>query len=151
MSSAYPDTSFLLSLYTPRPSSAIAGEIFAAIEDPITVTNFLLYEFENAARQAAWLHSRDKHKGFPTLVAQTAIACLEADIDEGSVEIAPCDFESVIETARRISNSRTWREGYRAFDLFHVATSRHLKIKRFLTFDIAQRRLAESEGLEVGP
>jgi hypothetical protein len=41
--------------------------------------------------------------------------------------------------------------GIGASILLHVATSRHLKAKRFLSFDAVQRQPAEAEGLKVGP
>jgi hypothetical protein len=63
MLSAYPDTSFLFSLYLPRPSSAPAAAIFAALEGALPVTALLLYEFENAVRLAAWLNTQDKSRG----------------------------------------------------------------------------------------
>ena len=151
MVSVYPDTSFLLSLYLPRPSSAAAASIFASLDGALPVTTLLLYEFENAARFGAWLNKQDKHKGISTQMAQTALARLDADIDDGVLEVVPCDFIAVIDLARKVSNIRTWRGGCRSFDLLHVATSRHLKARRFLTFDAAQRQLAEAEGLTVGP
>jgi len=151
MSSVYPDTSFLFSLYLPRPSSAAAARTFAGLDGALPVTTLLLYEIENAARFAAWMNARDKHQGIPIQMAQTALARLDADLENGAVEIVPCDFLAVIDLARKLSNARTWSGGHRSFDLLHVATSRHLKAKRFLSFDAAQRRLAEAEGLKVGP
>ena len=151
MLSVYPDTSFLFSLYLPRPSSTAAAGAFAALDGALPVTTLLLYEFENAARFAAWMNTRDKHKGFPAQVAQTALSRLDSDLDNGVLEIVPCDFAAVIDLARKLSNARTWRGGHRSFDLLHVAASRCLKAKRFLSFDSAQRQLAEAEGLKVGP
>jgi predicted nucleic acid-binding protein len=148
---AYPDTSFLCSLYLPRPSSAAAAHTFAALEGPLPVTTLLLYEFENAARLAAWMNARDKHKGFATQVAQTALARLEADIDQGVLEIVPCDLGAIVNAARKLSNARTWRGGHRSFDLLHIAAAGYLKAKRFLSFDVAQRKLAEAVGLRIGP
>jgi predicted nucleic acid-binding protein len=150
MLSAYPDTSFLFSLYLPRPSSPAAAAAFAALNGPLPVTTLLLYEFENAARFATWLNIQDKHKGFTTQVAQTALARLESDVESGVLELITCDFIAVIGVARKLSNARTWRGGHRSFDLLHIATARHLKAKRFLSFDAAQRHLAEAEGLKVG-
>lgn len=151
MLNVYPDTSFLFSLYLPRTSSEAAANTFAALERALPVTTLLLYEFENAVRLAARMNAQDKHKGFSTQVAQVALARLEADLDDGVLEVVPCDFATVIHLARKLSNTRTWRGGHRSFDLLHIATSRHLKAKRFLSFDVAQRRLAEAEGLKVGP
>jgi predicted nucleic acid-binding protein len=151
MVNVYPDTSFLFSLYLPRPSSAAAAEAFAALAGPLPVTALLLYEFENAARLAAWRHARDKQKGFPTQVAQTALARLEADIEGGVLEVIPCDLGAIVNLARKLSNARTWHGGHRSFDLLHIAAARHLKARRFLSFDAAQRKLAEAEGLKIGP
>ena len=97
------------------------------------------------------MYARDKHKGIPAQMAQTALSRLDADLDNGVLEMISCDFAAVIDLARKLSNARTWRGGHRSFDLLHVATSRHLKVRRFLSFDAAQRRLAEAEGLTVGP
>ena len=147
----YADTSFLCSLYLPRPSSVEAARAFAALKGAFPVTELLLYEFENAARVAAWMNAKDKHKGFSTQVAQTALARLEVDLDEGVLAIVPCDITAVIQDARKLSNAHTWRGGHRAFDLLHIAAARKLKARRFLTFDARQRELAETVGIKVGP
>ena len=151
MLSVYPDTSFLFSLYLPRPSSGAAAAVFAALDGPLPVTTLLLYEFENAARLAAWMNARDRHKGFPAQMAQTALARLDADLETGVLETISCDSIAVFGIARRLSNARTWRGGHRSFDILHVATACHLKARRFLSFDAAQRQLAEAEGLPAGP
>jgi hypothetical protein len=39
--------------------------------------------------------------------------------------------------------------GHRAMDILHLATTKHLGLKRFLTFDGNQKTLAEAEGLVV--
>ena len=148
MLSVYPDTSFLFSLYVPRPSSEAAARAFAELERALPVTTLLLYELENAVRLAAWMNAQDKHKGFSTQMAQVALARLDADLDGGVLEVVSCDFATVINLARKLSNTRTWRGGHRSFDLLHIATCRHLKAKRFLSFDVAQRKLAEAEGLK---
>src|SRR5579862_3524829 len=109
MSSDYPDTSFLISLYLPRPSSMLAAQAFAAINGALPVTDLLLYEFENAVRVAAWMNGKDKHKGFPIHMAQIALARLEADVDDGVLEVVPCDHAAAFRDARKLSNSYTWR------------------------------------------
>lgn len=147
MLSAYPDTSFLFSLYLPRPSSEEAARIFAELDGPLPVSALLVFEFENALRLASWLHRKDQRKGFPVHVAQTALARLETDIDDGILEVIPCDFSAVIDRARKISNARTWRGGHRSLDILHVATAIHLRARRFLTFDSNQKKVAASEGL----
>jgi len=151
MLSVYPETSFLFSLYLPRPSSELAAKTFSVLAGALPVTTLLLYELESALRLAAWMNAQDKHKGISTQMAQVALARLDADLESGVLEVVPCDFANVIALSRKLSNARTWRGGHRSFDLLHIATSRHLKAKRFLSFDVAQRKLAEAEGLKVGP
>jgi hypothetical protein len=138
-------------MYTRRASSEAAASAFAALKAPLAMTALLLYEFENAMHHSAWLNLRDKRLGLSTQTAQTALARLESDIESGNFNMVTCDFLAVLETARRISNVHTWRSGFRAFDILHVATACHLKAALFLTFDAAQRRLAQLEGLKVGP
>jgi predicted nucleic acid-binding protein len=72
---------------------------------------------------------------------------LDADLDEGALEPVYCDYDRVIDRARKISNTQTWRNGHRSIDILHVATARCLRASRFLTFDANQRKLAEAEGM----
>ena len=63
MPAAFPDTSFLFSLYLPRPSSGEAARIFCERNGPLPISSLLVFEFENAVRLATWLHRQDKDKG----------------------------------------------------------------------------------------
>jgi hypothetical protein len=42
-------------------------------------------------------------------------------------------------------------EGYRSFDILHVAAALASEAEEFLTFDERQRTLATAEGLKVKP
>src|SRR5262249_50673279 len=126
MLSVYPDTSFLFSLYLPRPSSESAAKTFAELDRALPVTKLLLYELENALRLAAWMNTKDKRQGIPMQMAQVALARLDGDLESGVLEVIPCDLAAVIDAARQLSNTRTWRGGHRSFDLMHIATARHL-------------------------
>ena len=147
MAGAFPDTSFLFSIYLPRPSSANAARVFSELDEALPVSSLLLFEFENAVRLATWIHRQDKGKGFPVQVAQTALARLDADLDEGVLERVFCDYDQVVARADKISTRHTWRNGHRSIDILHVATARYLRASRFLTFDAKQRKLAEAEGM----
>ena len=61
----------------------------------------------------------------------------------------PIDWSDVASRAKHFSAQHTWVEGYRGFDLLHIATALHLGVTEFLTFDTKQRQLAEKEGLHV--
>jgi predicted nucleic acid-binding protein len=82
-------------------------------------------------------------------VAQTALARLDSDLDDGVLELVFCDYVLVIDRARKISNTHTWKTGHRSIDILHVATARYLRARRFLTFDDNQRKLAEAEGFNI--
>lgn len=63
--------------------------------------------------------------------------------------MVPVDWSDVVSIAERLSGQYTWTKGYRGFDLLHVATALHLGVEEFLTFDVKQKQLAESEDLTV--
>ena len=70
-------------------------------------------------------------------------------IESGTIEVVPIDFAVMLGRAILLSENHTIRLGVRAFDLLHVAAAVSVGATRFLTFDTAQRDLAEAEGLEV--
>ena len=148
---AYPDTSFLCSLYVAQDTSARAAAHYQGMTEPLHVTALLLYEFRQSARWQVFLHGQDRRKGYPLVVAEKALADLQANLASGAVVIVPADWSDVYAIAERLSAQRSVRGGHRAFDLLHVATALHLNARQLLTFDANQRRVAEAERLQVKP
>jgi predicted nucleic acid-binding protein len=146
---AYPDTSFLCALYRPQMNSLRAARHVASMREPLHVASPLLFEFRQSARWQSWLHSKDATKGFPQQEAQAMLSRLQANIAQGALVIAPVEWADVVSVAERLSARHTWSRGHRGFDVLHVATALHLGSVEFLTFDIHQKELAESEGLRV--
>lgn len=142
---AYPDASFLVSLYVQRANTPAALAYLATMREPLHVSSLLRLEVCNAIRAAAF------RRDMPGGVAVAALAAFEADVDAGRVVIPPVEWEEVHAEAERISNSHTSRNGYRALDLLHVATALHLNARQFLSFDAKQRRVATAEGLKSKP
>lgn len=126
---AYPDTSFLCALYRNQVNSPQAARHFAQMPEPLHIASPLLFEFRQSTRWQAYLHSKDPAKGFDRTTAQAALAKFHASIGE------------------RLSAQYTWTEGYRGFDVLHVATALHLGAREFLSFDTKQQTLARAEGL----
>ncbi len=145
----YPDTSFLCALYRPQMNSAQAARHAALMLEPLHISSPLLYEFRQSTRWQAWLHMKDPTKGFDRATAQAVLAKLQANIAAGAVVVQPVDWPDVVSMAERLSAQYTWTEGYRGFDVLHVATALHLGVKEFLTFDANQKKLAKAEGLKV--
>ena len=79
------------------------------------------------------------------------MAAVPSDLDTGALVICPAEWAEVHQIAERPSNTYTKAEGYRAFDVLHVATALHLSAREFLSFDDRQRKLAKAEGLTVRP
>lgn len=146
---AYPDTSFLCALYRPQVNSTIAAEYATKMSEALHVSTPLLYEFRQSTRWQAWLHSKDSEKGFDRKTAQAVLATLQSNISSGGVVVVPIDWSDVASRAEHLSAQHTWTQGYRGFDLLHVATALHLGVTEFLSFDTKQRQLAKKEGLVV--
>ncbi len=57
----------------------------------------------------------------------------------------------MLRVAERLSAAYTKANGYRAFDILHIATALVLEAEEFISFDGNQRKLAAAEGLRVKP
>ena len=146
---AYPDSSFLCAMFRNQATSAEAAKHFAQMPEPLYVASPLLFEFRQATRWQAFLHGKDPKKGFDRTIAQAALAKFSANLASGAIVVVPVDWADVASIAERLSAQYTWTEGYRGFDVLHVATALHLGATEFLSFDGKQKDLAEAEGLVV--
>lgn len=146
---AYPDTSFLCAMYRQQANSRRAARHFAAMPEPLHVASPLLYEFRQSTRWQAYLHEQDAGKGFDRATATAALGKLQLNLASGALVLVPVEWPDIVSIAERLSGQHTWTEGYRSFDLLHVATALHLGATEFLTFDGKQKQLAEAEGLFV--
>jgi predicted nucleic acid-binding protein len=148
---AFPDTSFLCALYVRQDNSPEAAAHFQAMPEALYVSSLMLYEFRQSVRFQVWLHGRDKTKGYPQVVAETALGKLQANMDAGAVVPVAADWPDVYRLAETVSKRHTMGGGHRAFDVLHVATALHLGAREFLTFDANQRKLAAAAKLKVKP
>ena len=146
---AYPDTSFLCSIYREQSHSPIADAYMAGMKEPVFFTSLLEFEFIQAVRLQVWLHAADRAKGYSEREADQMIADWESDIASGVNVLVPSDADAVLRLARTYSLQRTAHKGHRTLDILHVATAVHLGAKEFLTFDARQRVLAKYAGLRV--
>jgi predicted nucleic acid-binding protein len=142
---AYPDTSFVFSLYVKQGHSAAVAAHMTTLREPLPVGQLLQYEISNAIRLAAF------QKSISPSTAITALAAFEADMEGGRIVIPPVSWGLVLACTERMSHAHTLRVGHRSFDILHVATAIVLGAKEFLTFDANQRKLATAEGLKVKP
>lgn len=139
------DTSFLFSLFGHDVHSAAAHAWARQAQTPIALSTVARYELSNALRFAAF-------RGAITRAdALASLAAIDADVKSGHLLPVACDFSGVFSEAGRLSEQHTLTGGHRSFDILHIAVARHLKATLFLTFDLNQRRLAQTARLAVGP
>lgn len=142
---AYPDTSFLFSLYVPQAHTLRAAARFAAMMEPLHLTSLNRFELTNAIQLASF------RKMIQAKQSQAALAAVEADLASGSAILVPCDWAAMHGRALKIAMQHTSKGGYRGFDILHVATALEFGAKEFLTFDARQSALAKAVGLKVKP
>jgi predicted nucleic acid-binding protein len=81
--------------------------------------------------------------------ADAAIADLAADLDEGRLVLADLPSRLALERAAELSRAHTPSLGTRTLDVLHVASALVLGMRRFVTYDDRQARLALATGLRV--
>lgn len=146
---AFPDTSFLCSLFRKQVYSTRAIAFMDKAREPLPLTTLLLLEFRQSTRLQTWLHSRDQTRGFSEPQANTMLQHLQSDLSAGVFEMTTVDWPEVHLLTETLSAKHTGKQGHRLIDILHVASALHLGAKQFLSFDENQRQLAKAEGLDL--
>jgi predicted nucleic acid-binding protein len=147
--SAYPDASFLCSLYRLQRNSYEAVTYHKSMPSRLCVSSFLLLEFRQSIRFQMRLFALDRSKGFAKTEGMAMLRALQSDLSQGVFEMTAPDWADVHRIADMLSEKYTEENGHRMTDILHVATAIHLGSEVFLTFDGNQKRLAEASGMEV--
>ena len=145
----FTDTSFLCALYREQDNSERADAFMEAFEGEIIVSSLVLWEFRQSARLQVYRYQSDRTKGFSKSEAERMLGVLGANVKAGGLTLATVEWPDVHSIAETLSATYTIKGGHRAMDIIHLATTKHLGVKRFLTFDGNQKTLAEAEGLVV--
>lgn len=142
---AYPDTSFLFSLYVKDAHSERAAKTFQAMKEPLHVTSLNRFELVAAIQLSIF------RKVIAAKNGQAAFAAIDEDIATGALVVVSCDWAAVHGRAMQIAMQHTARDGSRSFDILHVATALELGASLLLTFDAQQIALARTVGLKEKP
>jgi predicted nucleic acid-binding protein len=137
------DTSFLFSLYVEDAHSAMARRFMIKLGQPVMLTPFNEFEFAQALRLG--LHRKLL---VPSDVAM-AEASFERDRSEGFLLDSTLPIVAVLQRARGLATKHTALTGCRSMDLLHVASALEEKATHLLSFDSAQKKLAQAEGLKT--
>ena len=142
---AYPDSSFLVSLVCKDTNSAEALAWMAREREPLVFTPLHRIEARNALRNIAGrgeISAQERHEAFLQI---------EEDLRDGMFVHAPVNWTDVFRRADELSESHAVADGQRTIDLLHVAIALEAGAQTFLSFDKRQRRLAKAAGLKVKP
>ena len=138
----YVDTSFLVSLYSPDPNSAIAARTMQFSRRSHFISTLVELEAVNA------LELRVFRKEISSSQAQSSFRDFEKDVLGGILQLRPLS-DQAFERARRLGKQTTARLGTRTADLLHVAAALELGVDYLYSFDQQQRKLAEAVRLKV--
>lgn len=138
----YADTSFLVSLYSPDANSAAAARTMQASAGDRFVTALGELEVVNA------LGLRVFRKEVSPVQAQSSLTDFEKDLRDGVFQLRGVP-EPVFERARHLSRQTTAKLGTRTADLLHVAAALELGVDFLYSFDLQQRKLAQTVRLKL--
>lgn len=138
----YLDTSFVVSLYSPDANSASAVRIQQTTAETIVVSSLTELEIINALRLRVF------RKEISLAMADASQRNVEEDFRDGMLRVLPLP-EAAFERARKLSKLSTAQLGTRTADLLHVAAALEFGATGFFSFDLQQRKLAQSVGLKL--
>lgn len=138
----YADPSFLVSLYSPDANSPAAVRAMQTATSQRFVTAFGELEVINA------MGLRVFRKEISTAQSQASIIQFENDLRDGIFQLRGL-ADSVFERARQLSRQTTAKLGTRSADLLHVAAALVLGADCLYTFDVRQRKLAQTLRLKL--
>jgi predicted nucleic acid-binding protein len=139
----YADPSALLKLYLNEPESRAMTAWRARYSGPLPVTHHGRVELVNGIALAA-------HRKFISMdVLTAALAALDDDFETGRYRQTDLLWRSALKRAGELSRQYTPAFGTRSLDVLHVASALELGLRRFVSFDERQRKLARAVGLKV--
>ena len=139
----YADPSALLKLYLNEPESRAMTAWRAKQSGPLAVTLHGRVELVNGLALAA-------HRRLITdTMLAAAIVALDDDFETGRYRQTDLLWRSALKRAGELSRRYTRTLGTRSLDVLHVASALELGLRRFVSFDERQQKLAQAAGLKV--
>jgi predicted nucleic acid-binding protein len=138
----YANPSFIVSLYSPDANSAAAAHTMHASSGDRFLTTFGELEVVNA------MGLRVFRREVSPAQAQSSLHEFENDLRNGVFQLRGLP-DSILERARQLSRQTTPKLGTRTADLLHVAAALELGVDTLYTFDLHQRKLAQSLRLKL--
>jgi predicted nucleic acid-binding protein len=148
----YFDANFLVRMYLELPGCEEAVELVKSRRGrrswPFPITCLLRLEVVNALYRLVFESRTGGQWRVTPESAAMALGDFENDLADGLfLARSPLALEDIESEFDRLAGRYTPREGFRTYDVIHVASARALGSKRFLTFDTRAKRLAKLAGL----
>jgi predicted nucleic acid-binding protein len=150
----YADTNFLTQLYIRRPESERAESLVASARtdglNHLPITWLLLVETVNAFEQYVFLSRTVGTVRITVEQASVAHQGFKDDVQSGEFLIEkPVPLLELTNRCNEFARRHTARQGFRVYDLIHVASALLLGCEHFWSFDQRARKLAALEGLKL--
>ena len=142
---AYPDSSFLVSIYRQDGNHAVASAFLRRHSPSLAFLPLHRVELRNALRFAetqGLLAAAERRKAFRQI---------EEDLREGFLVHVTVGWSDICRRADDLSEKHMVKNGQRTIDLLHVAAALESGNRLFLSFDQRQAGLAKAAGLLVKP
>ena len=149
MNHFFADTSFLCALFREQDSSRKADVFMDVHTGNVVISTLVLWEFMQSTRFQVFRNSNGSSKGFSKDEAERMMEAVNHTLSANALTVATVEWPDVHSIAEQLSAKHTVTGGHRPMDILHLATARHLKLARFLTFDSNQKKLAQAEGLKI--
>lgn len=139
----YADSSFLVSLFIEDSNSGLARNYLVQNPEPVSFNSFSKSEAQHAIRTLVF------QKDINLAEMTRALLQFEHDEAEGFLRSIILENDAVFEKASQLSNRYAVEHSVRYLDMLYVASALLANAKRFLTFDLRQRKFAQAAGLDV--
>ena len=136
------DPSALTRLYLHQPGSAEMVKWRARTSGPLPVTHHGRVEMINAISLACFRGEITAEE------ASKAWNYIDHDFASGLLMQADILWRAALQRASELSRHHSPKFGSRSLDVLHVACALELKLRRLLTFDERQKKLAVAVGLK---
>jgi len=150
----YADTNFFTRVYLELPDSAKADLLLETAKtgdsEPVPVTWLHRMELVNAFEISVWLSRQGRHPTVNPEQAAMALATFRDDLKAGTfLRIARPDTTQLESLVEETAHRHTAKNGFRTYDILHVASALILGCDTFFSFDLRAKKLAELEGLSA--
>jgi predicted nucleic acid-binding protein len=153
--SIYVDTNFLVRMYLELPRCDEAIKMLNSRSGrrawPLPVTLLMRLELVNAIQRLVFESRSGGQWRVTPESAAMALADFNQDLSDSVFLVrSPLTLEDIEPEFDALVARYTAREGFRTYDVIHVASARALSCVKFLTFDDKTRKLATFAGMKTG-